>query len=172
MTQPITPKAPPAAVGISDIAETITVNAPIRQVWDVLADTSRYAEWVKDCLAVTYHHGPAALGGIYRERNLFLGPIRASTTWTVAELEAPFYRRDTGVGMPLLSELQAIFELEPLTPEGRPEATRWTYRNRYRVGLGAVGRRIDGLQQGELRKMMRASMAALSDLVLAGEAKG
>lgn len=166
MTELIYPKAPPAGAGISDIAETIEVSAPIQQVWDVLADTSRYADWVKDCLAVTYHHGTATLGGIYKERNVFLGPIRASTTWTVAELEAPFYRRDTGIGMPLLSELEAIFELEPLTPADGPEATRWTYRNRYRVGLGAVGRRIDGLQQGELRKMMRASMAALSDLVL------
>jgi hypothetical protein len=115
---------------------------------------------------VTYHHGPAALGGIYREHNIWLGPLRASTTWTVAELEAPFYRRDTGVGMPLLSDLEAIFELESLTPTEAPEATRWTYRNRYRVALGPLGRRIDALQQGELRAMMRASMAKLSELVL------
>jgi len=158
------PRAP-----LTDIAETLVVPAPVERVWAVLADTGRYAEWVETCLEVTYHHGEAALGGIYKEVGHGLGPLTVHTTWRVAEIDPPRYRRDTGTGMPLVSGLESIFELEPEgTREGAGGAlTLFTWRNRYRPALGPLGRRIDVLQQGELRGMMRRSMARLAETVAA-----
>jgi uncharacterized protein YndB with AHSA1/START domain len=158
-------------VSTTDVAETLVIDAPIERVWDVLSDTGRYAEWVETCLEVTYHHGEAALGGLYKEVGRGLGPIAAHTTWRVAEIDPPRYRRDTGTGMPLVSGLESIFELEPETGGDSP-ATRFTWRNRYRPALGPLGRRIDGLQQGELRGMMRRSMTRLAEIVATEPQRG
>jgi uncharacterized protein YndB with AHSA1/START domain len=153
-----------SGAGPTDVAETLVIAAPVQRVWALLADTGRYAEWVESCLEVTYHHGEAALGGIYKEVGHGLGPLPAHTTWRVAEIDAPRYRRDTGTGMPLVSGLESIFELEP---EGEQAATRFTWRNRYRPALGPLGRRIDALGQGELRAMMRRSMTRLAEIAAA-----
>lgn len=154
----------------TDVAETLVVPAPIDRVWAVLSDTGRYAEWIETCEEVTYHHGEAALGGIYKEVGHGPGPLPVRTTWRVAELDTErWYRRDTGTGMPLVSDLESIFELEPVhTPD--PPATRFTWRNRYRPALGPLGRWIDALQQGELRGMMRRSMSRLAEIVAAQSA--
>jgi hypothetical protein len=146
-----------------DVAETLLVPAPIEQVWALLSDTGRYADWIESCLEVTYHHGEAALGGIYKEVGHGLGPFTVHTTWRVAEMTPPRYRRDTGTGMPLVTGLESIFELAPQQGCAAP-ATRFTWHNRYLPSLGALGRRIDALQQGELRAMMRRSMTRLGEI--------
>lgn len=151
----------------TDVAETLVIAAPVERVWALLSDTGRYAEWVETCLEVTYHHGEAALGGIYKEVGHGLGPLPVHTTWRVAEIVAPRYRRDTGTGMPLVTGLESIFELAP--DDDGAGRTVFTWRNRYRPALGAVGRRIDALQQGELRGMMRRSMSRLAEIA-AGDA--
>lgn len=156
----------------TDVAETLVIDAPPDRVWAILSDTGRYAEWVETCQEVTYHHGEAALGGIYKEVGHGLGPLPVHTTWRVAEIEAGgprWYRRDTGEGMPLVSELESIFELESAAEGPAAPSTRFTWRNRYRPALGPLGRRIDALQQGELRAMMRRSMARLAELVTVSE---
>ena len=150
---------------MSDVSQTLVIDSSVSRVWQVLSDTGRYSEWVESCIAVTYHHGPAALGGIYRERNHFLGPFKPGTTWTVAELDPPRYRRDVGAGMPLLTGLEAIFELEPVAGGDGREQTRLTYRNRYRVALGPLGRVIDRLQRPGLEAMMKRSMDTLAEVV-------
>jgi len=154
---------------LSDVAETLIVPAPAERVWSVLSDTGRYAEWVETCLEVTYHHGAAALGGIYKEVGRGLGPLTVHTTWRVAEMDPPRLRRDTGTGMPLVTGLESLFELAPVAGEdGSPgTATRFTWRNRYHPSLGVLGRRVDALQQRELRAMMRRSMTRLSEIVAA-----
>jgi uncharacterized protein YndB with AHSA1/START domain len=151
----------------TDVAETLVIQAPVEHVWALVSDTGRYAEWVETCLEVTYHHGEAALGGIYKEVGHGLGPLPVHTTWRVAEIAAPHYRRDTGTGMPLVTDLESIFELAP-----EEDGTRFTWRNRYRPALGALGRRIDALQQGELRAMMRRSMSRLAEIAAADLKRG
>ncbi len=148
--------------GVTEVARTLVIPASPERLWALLSDTGRYAEWVESCLAVTYHHGAAALGGVYCEVGHGLGPVKAHTTWTVAELEPLRYRRDTGVGMPLVSELESIFELADAS---EPGATAWTWRNRYRPALGALGRFIDARQLPGLAAMMDRSMARLAELV-------
>ncbi len=158
----------------ADVAETLDIDAPAERVWAVLSDTGRYAEWVETCLEVTYHHGEAALGGVYKEVGHGLGPLPVRTTWRVAEIrvgDGTFYRRDTGTGMPLVSGLESIFELQT-QPGGEGPATRFTWRNRYRPALGPLGRRIDALQQGELRGMMRRSMTRLAEIVASEPGQG
>jgi uncharacterized protein YndB with AHSA1/START domain len=154
----------------TEVSETLVVAAPIERVWALLSDTGGYGDWVESCIAVTYHHGEAALGGVYREVGHGLGPLRTRTSWTIAELDAPHFRRDTGSGMPLVSGLESIFELETIAlplDDAPDAATQWTWRNRYRPALGALGRRLDALQQGELRGMMRRSMDRLAQLAVA-----
>lgn len=151
----------------TEVAQTLAIAAPPERVWALLADTGRYAEWVETCLEVTFHHGEAALGGVYKEVGHGLGPFTTRTTWTVAEL-APggpvWYRRDTGSGIPLTNELESIFELVA-EEASAGVGTRFTWRNRYRPALGPLGAAIDRLQRPGLHAMMGRSMARLSEIV-------
>lgn len=146
---------------LSDVAETATIDAPIERVWEVVAATDRYAEWVDACIEVTDHHGQATIGRTYSERNKFAVGIKIGTTWTVADADAPRLRRDTGTGFPLMHDVESLFELTP----ARAERTEITYRARYRFGLGPLGRLIDRLQQPTLRAGQRRSLQALARLL-------
>lgn len=148
----------------AEITETATIPAPVSHVWDLISATDRYAEWVDAVLEVTDHHGPAQVGRTYSERNAVLGPIPVRSTWTVVENE-PRRRVDTGTGFPLIKDLVNVFELQPVDAPDGTEHTDMTYRVRYRIGLGPLGRLIDKLQQGGVRAGQRRSMANLSDLL-------
>ncbi|WP_416957671.1 SRPBCC family protein [Streptomyces sp. Agncl-13] len=147
------------------VTECAVVDAPVERVWDVVARTDRYAEWVAGVIEVTDHHGIATLGRTYAERNRTLGPLRTDSVWTVVEIDPLRRRVDTGVGFTPLKDVTSVFEFEPTRgPDGR-EATRMTYRVEYVIGLGPIGLLLDRIQQPGMRANMRASMADLNTLI-------
>lgn len=111
------------------------IDAPVDDVWAVVDDTSRYAEWVDGCLEVTHHHGSATVGSTYGERNSTLGPLTATTTWTVLEVEPRARRVDAGDGLAPLRDVRNVFTFTP-TSDGR--GTLMTYEVTFRLALGPV----------------------------------
>ena len=104
-----------------EVSGYAVVPAPLDKVWELVCDTSRYAEWVEGTDAVTRTDGTAALGSTYDEVNPILGPWKAKTHWTVTEFEAPRRMVHRGTGLPLSEEFDVIFEL---APEGTPRGSR------------------------------------------------
>ncbi|HEY8985972.1 MAG TPA: SRPBCC family protein [Streptomyces sp.] len=146
------------------VAETTVIDAPLGRVWDVIARTDRYAEWVAGAIEVTDHHGIATVGKTYAERNRTLGPLKTNSVWTVREIE-PFRRRvDTGTGFAPLRNLVNTFEFQPVQRKGR-EMTEMLYRVEYVMGLGPVGKLLNAIQQPSIRAGMRTSMANLGILL-------
>jgi hypothetical protein len=69
-------------------ASTGIAAAPVR-VWELVCDTSGYAERVAATAAVSGTDGPASKGSTYDELNPIVGPWRAKTHWTVIEFDPP-----------------------------------------------------------------------------------
>ena len=146
------------------VTETAVIDAPLGRVWDVVARTDRYAEWVAGAIEVTDHHGIATVGKTYAERNRTIGPLRTDSVWTVREIE-PFRRRvDTGTGFAPLQDVVNTFEFHPVQRDGR-EMTEMLYQVEYVIGLGPLGMLLDSLQQPAMRAGMRTSMANLDTLL-------
>jgi carbon monoxide dehydrogenase subunit G len=129
------------------------VPAPLERVWELLCDTSRYAEWVAGTEAVTRTDGPARPGSTYDEVNPVLGPWKAKSSWTVTEFDAPRRQVHSGTGLPLSSDFVVIFEL---APEG--DSTGFTLSLRATPSLGPVGGAFAALMKGQIDRDNRRSV--------------
>ena len=58
-----------------EVSASGPVAAPAAEVWELLCDTSRYAEWVAGTDEVTRTDGPAREGSTYDEINPIVGPV-------------------------------------------------------------------------------------------------
>ncbi|MFN3340531.1 MAG: SRPBCC family protein [Dietzia sp.] len=137
------------------------LSAPLEDIWAVIDDTSRYAEWVDGALEVTAHHGPATVGGTYSERNRTVGPLTTRSEWTVRKIEPRSLRVDSGTGFAPLHDMVNTFRFEPIGAE----ATLMTYRVDCRVGAGPLGALIAPVLEKSLSAQFRRSMAALENVV-------
>ncbi|MEH6819000.1 MAG: SRPBCC family protein [Dietzia psychralcaliphila] len=137
------------------------LSAPIEDIWAVIDDTSRYAEWVDGALEVTAHHGAATVGGTYSERNRTVGPLTTRSEWTVRTIEPRSLRVDSGSGFAPLHDMVNTFRFEPIADE----ATLMTYRVDCRVGAGPLGRLIAPVLRKSLSAQFRRSMSTLEDVV-------
>ena len=81
------------------IAASATISAPQEKVWELLSDTSRYAEWVESTLEVVRTDGVARLGATYDERTRIAGPWKTSTHWRVTEFDPPHRQVHEGTGV-------------------------------------------------------------------------
>src|SRR5947209_9183444 len=68
---------------------SVTVAAPVERVWELMCDTSRYADWGALTLEIPRTDGPAEMGSTYDERVPFIGPWKAVLHWRVSEFEPP-----------------------------------------------------------------------------------
>ena len=132
------------------------VPAPPERVWDLLCDTSRYADWVDGTEAVTRTDGPARQGSTYDELNPVLGPWKARSRWTVTEFDAPRRQVHSGTGLPLTSEFLVIFEV---TPESDSSGVTLTLRAT--PGMGPVGGAFAALMKGQIDRDNRRSVENL-----------
>ncbi len=142
------------------VSHTIHIAAPPQAAWRLVSDTSRYAEWIINTLAVTEHCGTTHLGGIYRERNRILGPITGTSSWTVVHLdektgEQTHVSRDLPMG-----ETTVLIHVEP---EGA--GTRYTQGIRIDVDLGVLSGVIARILRGSLDRNNRDSVIAFGALV-------
>jgi carbon monoxide dehydrogenase subunit G len=142
-----------------EVTAYTVVPAPPERVWELVCDTSRYAEWVDGTDAVTRTDGPAAPGSTYDEVNPILGPWKAKTRWTVTEFEAPRRMVHRGTGLPLSEQFDVIFEL---AQEGDSTGFRQTLRGK--PALGPVGALFVRLMEGQVARDNQRSVENLAAL--------
>jgi carbon monoxide dehydrogenase subunit G/iron-sulfur cluster repair protein YtfE (RIC family) len=65
----------------------VEVAASPDEVWELVSDLSRYAEWVHGTLEVVDADPVAIVGARYTERNRVLGPISARSEWRIEVLD-------------------------------------------------------------------------------------
>src|ERR671919_531202 len=120
-------------------SKSVTVSrvipAPSERVWEVLDDTSRYAEWVPQTVEVTRNDGEAVVGGTYDGRH-------------------------EGEGLPLVKNLSIEFRTE-----AAGESTEVTSTLRYDPTLGPLGGLIDKLAHGQTVAAQEQALANLEELV-------
>jgi carbon monoxide dehydrogenase subunit G len=140
-----------------------SVSVPPDRVWDLLCDTSRYAEWVAGTDEVTRTDGPAEQDSTYDEVNPILGPWKARSRWTVTGFEPPRRQVHRAEGLPLTSSFEVVMEVAPVG-EGASEVTI-TLRGSSSAGpLGALFLR---LMSGQVERDNRRSVQRLAELASA-----
>jgi carbon monoxide dehydrogenase subunit G len=95
------------------VSATREVSASADQVWAVLCDTERYAEWVPGTEAVTRTDGAAAAGVTYDEITPILGPWKARSRWRIAEFEEGRRMVHTSDDIPLARDFSVVMEVAP-----------------------------------------------------------
>ena len=146
--------------GRKSVTVSRVIPAPSEQIWRVLDDTSRYAEWVPQTLEVTHNDGEAVVGATYDERNAVVGPIKGSSHWRVVERDPGRYSLHEGDGLPLVSNISIEFRTE-----AAGESTEVTSTLRYDPTLGPLGVLIDKLAHGQTVAAQEKALANLEDLV-------
>jgi uncharacterized protein YndB with AHSA1/START domain len=145
-------------------SKSVTVSrvipAPSERIWEVLDDTSRYAEWVPQTIEVTRNDGEAVVGATYDERNTVVGPLKGSSRWRVTERDPGRYSLHEGEGLPLLKNLSIEFRTEPAG-----ESTEVTSTLRYDPTLGPLGGLIDKAAHGQTVAAQEKALANLEELV-------
>jgi carbon monoxide dehydrogenase subunit G len=144
--------------------KTITVSrvipAPQDEVWRVLDDTSRYAEWVPQTIEVTRNDGEAVVGATYDERNKVFGPIKGDSHWRVVEREEGRYSLHEGEGLPLVANVSVEFRTQ-----AAGESTEVTSTLRYDTTLGPVGALLDKAAHGQTVAAQEQALANLERIV-------
>jgi carbon monoxide dehydrogenase subunit G len=146
--------------GRKSITVSRVIPASSEQIWQVLDDTSRYAEWVPQTLEVTRNDGEAVVGATYDERNEVFGPIKGNSRWRVVERDPGRYSLHEGEGLPLVSNISIEFRTEPAG-----ESTEVTSTLRYDTTLGPVGGLIDKAAHGQTVSAQEEALANLEALV-------
>jgi uncharacterized protein YndB with AHSA1/START domain len=137
------------------------IPAPADRIWEVVDDTSRYAEWVPQTLEVTRNDGEAVVGATYDERNKVVGPIKGSSRWRVIERDPGRYSRHEGEGLPLLTNVSIEFRTE-----AAGESTEVTSTLRYDPTLGPLGALIDKAAHGQTVAAQEQALQNLEQLVI------
>jgi uncharacterized protein YndB with AHSA1/START domain len=146
--------------GSKSVTVSRVIPAPAEEIWSILDDTRRYAEWVPQTLEVTRSDGEAGLGATYDEKNQVVGPIKGSSRWRVVERDEGRYSRHEGEGLPLVKNVSIEFSTQPAG-----ESTEVTSTIRYDTTLGPVGSLIDRLAHGQTVAAQEKALANLEELV-------
>jgi len=152
--------------GKRSVTVSRVIPATQADVWRVLDDTSRYAEWVPQTVEVTRNDGEAVVGATYDERNTVVGPIKGSSRWRVVERDPGRFSRHDGEGLPLLKNISIEFRTEPAG-----ESTEVTSTLRYEPTLGPLGALIDKAAHGQTVAAQEKALANLEELVVREKAQ-
>jgi carbon monoxide dehydrogenase subunit G len=142
-----------------DVAATSVIPTTPERLWQLICDTSRYAEWVEGTATVARTDGPALPNSTYVEVNPILGPWKAKATWTVVESQPPYRQVHSSPDIPLSNEFLVIMEI---TPEG--SGSRLTHTLRATSSYGPLGAAFFALLRGRTRRNNEQSVHNLSDI--------
>ena len=146
--------------GSKSVTVSRVIPAPAEEIWRVLDDTRRYAEWVPQTLEVTRSDGEAALGATYDEKNQVVGPIKGSSRWKIVERDEGRFSRHEGEGLPLVKNVSIEWSTQPAG--GSTEITSTLH---YDTMYGPVGSLIDKLAHGQTVAAQEQALANLEELV-------
>ncbi len=142
-----------------EVTASAVIAAAPERLWELVSDTSRYAEWVAGTAAVLRTDGPARLNSTYDEINPIVGPWRAKTRWTVVELDPPHRQVHRTEDIPLASEFLVIIEI---APSGDGNEVMFTLRAK--PSLGVLGASILGVLKSQTRKDNERTVRNLAEL--------
>jgi uncharacterized protein YndB with AHSA1/START domain len=144
-----------------EVTASAIVPAPPDQVFELLADTARYPEWVTGTEAVTRTDGPASEGSTYDEVNPILGPWKAKTHWRVMEHEPPRRSRHETGDIPLSSRFDVVMEVAP-----ERGGSRVSISLRGEPALGPLGAGFATVMRGQVDRDNRRTVEAFAELAM------
>jgi hypothetical protein len=124
---------------VAELRDRRLIVASPREVWNVVSDVDRYAEWGSWIRDVRRVDRPAGLGAAYDERSRLLAPVVVTSRWRIVEFDAPRRQVHRAETAPLAATFDRVFELASDGTGG----TWLTLRVQYRPALGAVGGLLD-----------------------------
>ncbi len=138
---------------MSVVTVSISIDAPIEDVFQLSMDPARTPDWVTIVRGVhDVDDGPLRVG-FRMGQTLCLRGVKFKVRWELKELDAPRYARWEGKGP---ARSVAIIE-DMLTPEGA--GTRFDYRNEFRTPFGPLGAVASGVLVGGIPE--REAIASL-----------
>jgi uncharacterized protein YndB with AHSA1/START domain len=125
---------------------SVTVAAPVERVWELMCDTSRYADWGPMTPEISRTDGPAEMGSTYDERVPVIGPWKAVLHWQVTEFEPP--RRQVHTGhIWYVRELVSEMECSP-----EEDGTTFALTLRVTPRLGPLGSLLERALAGSVQR--------------------
>jgi len=141
------------------VSASAEVAAPPEQLWDLVSDTDRYAEWVVGTAAVSRSAGQAHLGTAYEEINPIAGPWRARTEWTVIEFDPPHRQVHRSADIPIASEFLVVMEVAPAAA-----GSEITVTLQARSSLGPLGAILCRVLERQTRRNNERTLRNLAEL--------
>ena len=138
---------------------SVTLAAPAERVWELMCDTSRYADWGALTLEIPRSDGPAEMGSTYDERVPFIGPWKAVVHWRVSEFESP--RRQVHTGHVWYAR-ELVSEMECSPGE---EGTTFTMTLRATPRLGPLGGMLERALAGSVQRNWDRTVENFKELV-------
>jgi uncharacterized protein YndB with AHSA1/START domain len=149
------------------IEHSAHISAPPAQVWQTIADTRRYPEWVMNTLEVVTASSEVADAGVtYTERNRIAGPLTGGSSWRVTSCDPPRHAVHDGDGIWIAKSMRLEMTVEP---DG--QGTAYTHRFSYEPALGPLGPLVNLGLRPSLSGDMRRTVERLKVLCEA-EAEG
>ena len=142
-----------------DVAASATIATTPERLWQLISDTTRYAEWVEGTETVARTDGPAVPTSTYVEVNPILGPWKTTATWTVVESQPPHRQVHSSHDIPLSNEFLVIMEIA-----AQGDASRLTHTLRATSSYGPLGAAFFGLLRRRTRRNNEHSVRNLSEI--------
>ena len=136
---------------MTEVGDRRGIAATPREVWKVLGDIERYAEWGPWVRFARRVDRPAGLGAAYDERSRLLAPFALGSRWRIIEFDPPRRQVHRAESAALAATYDRVFELASDGDGG----TWLTLRLEYRPALGAIGRVLDrvALRRAQARRV-------------------
>jgi hypothetical protein len=135
-----------------EVTATAPVPVPADQAWELICDTSSYAEWVAGTDEVTRTDGPAAVGSTYDEVNPVLGPWKARSHWTVTEHEPPRRTVHRAEKLSVAAWFEVVMTIAPVGDDACEVTTTLTAESRYGPAGALMTRLLKGQIESDNRK--------------------
>jgi hypothetical protein len=148
---------------VTEVRDRRRIAATPREVWKVLCEIERYADWGPWMRFARRVDRPAGLGAAYDERSRLLAPLVLASRWRIIEFDPPRRQVHRAETAPLAAAYDRVFELSSDGGDG----TWLTLRLEYRPALGPIGRLLDGaaLRRAQARRVPR-TLEAIEALTL------
>ena len=143
-----------------EVRESIEIDAPVQEVWDLVMDPNRLGEWVSTHQAVANVPDGGLEEGSTFEQRMKLAGKGFDVTWTVMECDAPNKAAWEGAG-PGGSTAHVVYELSEAGG-----GTRFDYTHGFDLPGGVLGRVAGRVASGTAaRAQARKTLARLRELI-------
>lgn len=145
---------------MATVTTTIDIAASPQEVWNVIMDPERAAEWVTIHRAIKRHDDGPPHDGYKMTQRLCIRGVPFDVHWELAELVAPWHATWEGTG-PARSRARIVDQLSE-----RDGGTHFEYLNEFRAPLGPLGAVASSVLVGGVpRQEADASLAKLKSLL-------